>query len=338
MNENEIEISVYCLAYNCVQFIDKSIHGMLNQKTKVKYKIIIHDDASNDGTAEIIKRYANKYPEKIYAILQSENQYSKGVDIEKEYIWPHIKGKYVAICEGDDYWIDENKLQFQYEYMEHHPECSLCTHNTLKYDLTDNKTKKFNNWRNTYALTPEDVFMKWYVHTSSFFLRRTCMDWNGNVYWFGDYMMLTWSLYQGKIVALPQVMSQYNWKNPNGVTYNNNMQEVNKWIETWAQLITYLNEYNELTHFKYDQYIQKKIGLVKFQCCQKEYDNIIFNSISKANSIKAAKKLKTSEYYSIYVDMKKGIWKLLRRYRYEGYFFYPLWKYIMQKYLKNDEI
>ena len=67
------------------------------------------------------------------------NECSKGADIYKQFISPHIEGDYIAICEGDDYWMDENKLQMQYDYMEKHPECSLCTHNTVKYDLNTKK-------------------------------------------------------------------------------------------------------------------------------------------------------------------------------------------------------
>lgn len=328
----EVKISVYCLAYNCAKYIEKSINGMLSQKINVDYKIIIHDDASNDGTADIIRTYANKYPEKICAILQTENQYSKGVNIYEKYIAPNIEGNYIAICEGDDYWIDENKLQLQYDYMEKHPDCSLCTHNTEKYDLATNKKRNFNNWHEIHILTEHEVFLQWSVHTSSYFIRKECKNWQGNRYWFGDYIMLTWAFYLGKVVCLPKIMSVYNFHNPNGVMksiYNSQVKTVTE------EMKKYLNEYNEKTKNKYNEIIQKKCQNMDYGCLVRTCDNIIMHSTSKTESIDAAKKIRSHRYYREYIKGKKGITHLMIKYRYEGYHFYPLWKFIMRKYLKT---
>lgn len=330
-----IKISVYCMAYNCAQFIEKTIHGMLNQNINAAYKLIIHDDASTDGTAQIIKKYAEKYPDKICAILQSENQYSKGIDLYNKYIAPNIEGDYIAICEGDDMWIDADKLQMQYDYMEQHAECSLCTHNTIKYNLKSHKKTYFNHWTKVHELSGEEIFTGWRVHTSSFFLRRNCRDWPGKRYWFGDYMMLTWAFHRGKVVALPQVMSQYNAQNPNGVTYANDHQELNKWVDKWKQQADYLEEYNILTQYKYEEYTRKKIELVRFQCFKKQCDNIIFNSHAKKEVIEAAKRMKSHTYFNHYIHEKKGLRRLLQRFRYEGYIVYPLWKPVVKSYLKS---
>lgn len=336
MQNQDIEISVYCLAYNCVDFIEKSIQGMLNQEFDLKYEIIIYDDASNDGTSDIIRNYAQKYPEKIVAIIQTENQYSKGVNIECEYIYPKIRGKYIAVCEGDDYWIDRNKLQTQYEYMEQHPNCVLCTHNTRKYNIVTKKISKFNSWETEHILTAEDVFIGWNVHTSSFFWRKNYIEWPGNSYWFGDYMLLTWLFNQGTIVALPSVMSQYNSKNPNGVTYINDHSSTAERKVLYGELEKYLNEYNELTQYKYDKYVRQRIEIVKFQCFRMEFDKIILLSKSAKESIIAAKRVRDHELYTSYINSKKGFRRLKRKFRYEGYFFYPLWKFIMKRYFREE--
>lgn len=329
-----VKISVYCLSYNCVNFIEKSIKGMLNQKINVKYKIIIHDDASTDGAVEIIKSYVERYPDKICAILQSENQYSKGVDIYKEYIVPHIEGDYIAICEGDDYWIDKNKLQLQYDYMEKHPECSLCTHNTLIHNLIYNSTTKLGRWKGIHTLTSEEIFITRGIHTSSYFIRKHCNDWSGNNYWFGDYMMMTWLHYRGDVVWLPQIMSIYNLGNPNGVMVNieNNLET---WLSKRKDEIQYAKEYNQKTKYQFDAYIKKRILLVDFECVQKKCENIIFNSHSIRKSIGAAKRISNHRYYTEFLNRKKGIQRLIRRYRYEGYFFYPLWKLVMKKFIQH---
>lgn len=129
--EEEIKVSVYCLAYNHEKYIKDCLEGFVNQKTNFKYEVIVHDDASTDNTASIIKEYASKYPNIIKPILQKENQYSQSLQhIIDKFIEPALKGKYVAICEGDDYWCDNYKLQKQVGILENHPEYVACTHQT----------------------------------------------------------------------------------------------------------------------------------------------------------------------------------------------------------------
>ncbi|MGM0987930.1 MAG: glycosyltransferase [Pseudomonadota bacterium] len=127
------KVSIVCAAYNHTKFIEDAIISFVSQKTNFPFEIIIHDDASTDGTQDIIKEYACKYPDMIRPIYQDENQYSKNrkpLDI----CLPLTKGKYVAICEGDDYWTDSGKLQAQFDYMESHDECSVTHHNAFVFD------------------------------------------------------------------------------------------------------------------------------------------------------------------------------------------------------------
>lgn len=331
----DIKVSIYCLAYNCADFFEKSIQGMLNQRVNFQYKIIVHDDASTDGTADLIRKYAEQYPDKICSILQTENQYSKGVDICKVYIEPKLEGKYVAICEGDDYWIDENKLQVQYDYMETHPECSLCTHNTEICDLSTGRKRRFNNWKDIHILTEEEIFLQWSVHTSSYFVRRENEKWTGNYYMFGDYVMLTWAFYKGEVVCLSQMMSVYNFNNPNGLTKMNYNAGLMKKQKIERDRISYLNEFNEKTQYRYNSVIAKRCKIMDYGCLERECDYIILHSDSKEDVIKAAKKLTSHEYYSESLHAKKGIRRLIKKYRYEGYRFYPLWKIVMKVYLTN---
>lgn len=128
MQEDEILVSVKCLAYNHGKYINQMIKGVLNQKTNFRYELVIHDDASTDGTTQIIKEYEKKYPDIIKPIYETENQYKSGT-MNQRCIYPHIRGKYMAFCEGDDYWTDPEKLQIQVDYLETHPECSFTFHN-----------------------------------------------------------------------------------------------------------------------------------------------------------------------------------------------------------------
>ncbi|WP_199850991.1 MULTISPECIES: glycosyltransferase [unclassified Halomonas] len=126
-------VSVICAAYNHVEFIEDAIKGFIAQKTDFPFEVIIHDDASTDGTQEVISRYANEYPELIKPIYQKENQYSKNKK-STDICLPKTKGKYIAICQGDDYWTDEKKLQTQFDYMEEHPDCVVTHHNAFVFE------------------------------------------------------------------------------------------------------------------------------------------------------------------------------------------------------------
>ena len=91
-------------------------------------EVLIYDDASTDTTADIIQEYADKYPDIVKPLFEKENQFSRGENVSKKYNWPRVQGEYVALCEGDDYWTDENKLQKQVDFLDSHPDCSLCFH------------------------------------------------------------------------------------------------------------------------------------------------------------------------------------------------------------------
>ena len=122
----DITVSVICTAYNHEKYIRKCLEGFVQQKTDFAFEVVINDDASSDKTASIIHEFETKYPDIIKPLYQSENQYSKGVRISRDIIYPKCRGKYIAICEGDDYWTDFNKLQKQVDALEAHPDCSMC--------------------------------------------------------------------------------------------------------------------------------------------------------------------------------------------------------------------
>lgn len=133
--ENEMNktlVSICCIAYNQKNYIKQCLDGILMQKTNFKFEVLIHDDCSTDGTTEIIKEYEQKYPDIIKPIYENENQFSKGISISKVYNFPRVKSKYVTICEGDDYWTDQYKLQKQVDFMEQNPDYTICFHNVKR--------------------------------------------------------------------------------------------------------------------------------------------------------------------------------------------------------------
>lgn len=120
-------VSIFCITYNHEDYIEEAIDGFLMQETNFPFEIIIHDDASTDNTVDKIKAYTEKYPHLISTILQIENQHSQGKKIFSMLL-NKSKGKYITLCEGDDYWTDKKKLQIQIDLMEQNPECYLSFH------------------------------------------------------------------------------------------------------------------------------------------------------------------------------------------------------------------
>ncbi|WP_294506119.1 glycosyltransferase [uncultured Victivallis sp.] len=121
-------VSVVSLAYNHAKFIREMLESVVTQKTDFPFELLVHDDASTDGTAEIIREYEAKYPEIVKPIYQTENQWRKPGHTSKLFIYPKIRGKYVAFCDGDDYWTSPDKLQKQVDFLEAHPDYSMCFH------------------------------------------------------------------------------------------------------------------------------------------------------------------------------------------------------------------
>lgn len=136
--EENILVSIKCAVYNHGPYLRQCLDGLVNQKTTFRYEVIVHDDASVDDSPEIITEYARKYPNIIIPILETENQYSKKDGSLSKIIDNACSGKYYAYCEGDDYWIDEYKLQRQVDFLENNPEYILCHTGFKIYDETNN--------------------------------------------------------------------------------------------------------------------------------------------------------------------------------------------------------
>lgn len=126
MGNESILVSISCITYNHAPYIRQCLDGFMMQKTNFAFEVLIHDDASTDGTTEIIKEYEAKYPDVIKPLYEEENQWVKGRRGSAVFNYPRAKGKYIALCEGDDYWTDPFKLQKQVDFLEANPEYGMC--------------------------------------------------------------------------------------------------------------------------------------------------------------------------------------------------------------------
>ena len=130
-----IKVSICCTAFNHENYIEETLQGFLIQETKFPFEIIIHDDASTDKTLSIIKKYKDIYSDLITLIAQDKNQYSQGKKVARDFIWSKAKGDYIAMCEGDDYWISKEKLQLQFDALQANMKVDLCFHDHYNLDV-----------------------------------------------------------------------------------------------------------------------------------------------------------------------------------------------------------
>lgn len=204
-------VSVICLAYNHGPYIRDALEGFVGQKTDFPFEVLVHDDASTDETPAVIREYADKYPDIIRPVFQTENQYSKGVRIAPVFLYPMIRGRYVALCEGDDYWTDPFKLARQVEALEANPGADICAHRVLK--TKDGRPHGFEGPRRGGVIPVERVIMGGggFVATSSLMCRADCymQDSPMRQALFLDYTLQVQGSLRGGMVYLPECMGVY---------------------------------------------------------------------------------------------------------------------------------
>lgn len=149
-------VSIVCTTYNHVRYIESALRGFLSQDCGFPFEILIHDDASTDGTQQVIRQWQRQYPQVIRAVLQTENQFSKGVR-PFELLLAQARGDFVATCEGDDFWIDPAKLQRQVSFLQAHPEFSCSAHNYYHFVETALTVRPWTGVRHDHVLSPRQL-------------------------------------------------------------------------------------------------------------------------------------------------------------------------------------
>ena len=204
-------VSICCFTYNHKDFIEEAIEGFLMQETTFPVEIIIRDDASTDGTSQIIKNYSKKYPQIIKPILLAENQYSQRREAFTK-IHSVARGNYIALCEGDDYWTEPTKLQKQLFLLEQNSTSSFCFHNTL---IVNQKMQVSGQLRpNTASLmhSVEELVGSNFIHTSSIVFRKSMRpefpEWYSKAP-MGDWPFCILLAEKGNFLYINEVMSHY---------------------------------------------------------------------------------------------------------------------------------
>ncbi len=254
------EVSVLCLTYNQESYIRKALDSILSQRVLFKYELVIHDDASTDKTSDIVREYKESYPDIINLIRSDRNKYSRKISFINTLITDVCKGKYVAICEGDDYWIDDEKLQRQYDALEAHPENDMCA--CWGCTVTEDGEREVSQIRPIEGdgiLSMEETIIgggQYLVTAGLFFRRKMCEDMLGLSAL--DYSWQMRGAMRGGIVYLDRKMAVYR-RYAKGSWTNNVLAYDDKLRIQWEREKKLLEILDTNTHGKYHDAIVTRL-------------------------------------------------------------------------------
>jgi len=231
-------VSICCMTYNHENYIRQCLDGFVMQQTSFPIEILVHEDASTDNTAEIVKEYEVKYPHLFKCIYQTENQFAKQNTLVN-IIFPMSRGKYIALCEGDDYWTDPYKLQKQVNFLEANPDFSLCFH-AVKILKEGHLVNDFITKVPADVTTIDDLLKGNYIYPLSTVFRNIFQ--NGLPKWFincvvGDYPLFMLLAKHGKLIHINDQMGVYRL-NDTGIWYSKDLTYRQK---EWHKMLVYLS-------------------------------------------------------------------------------------------------
>jgi glycosyltransferase involved in cell wall biosynthesis len=238
------------LAYNQAKYIRQCLDGIVHQATDFDIEVLINDDASDDGTRQIIEDYAKQYPGIVRPVLQRENQYSKGKrNFIIRYLIPKMRGEYIAICEGDDYWTDPRKLQKQVDFLEANPDYALCFHKVLvKYEDGSVDDQVYPDVANKSWYTRSQLLKLNYIQTNSVMYRRQSYQGVSNLVTPGDWYLHLYHAQFGKIKMIDEIMSVYR-KHKGGMWWEYDRDRTKIWrthgiahLTMWIELQKFYSE------------------------------------------------------------------------------------------------
>lgn len=273
MPQQDYMVVVHCSTYNHGKYIEDALKGFVMQQTDFSFCAIVIDDGSTDDAPSIIRKYAEQYPDIIKPILLGENHMQHGKSRNPYFEGWHNVAKYIAFCEGDDYWTDPNKLQKQVDYMETHEDCSCCAHNSLRLNTKTRQIRLFNKkilLAQNYTLE-SFITRDWFTPTQSLLYRRDSYHAfeDKPAFMHGDYSLLI------NVLLLPK--SYLHYENEIMSVYREGgwSSTYLKEIEAYNDFISLLDYYKRKSNHRcdavFDQQIERqKMGMERFVKFKKE--------------------------------------------------------------------
>lgn len=240
MAKSAKRVSIIVVTYNHAKNIAKCLDSLIEQKTSFPYEILVADDASTDGTSEILREYAQRFPDIIIPIIQERN-IGPGPNFESAL--RRAKSEYIAYCDGDDYWCNPEKLEIAVNTLDKNQNCTVFVHNTSMHDIATGAVTSIVNedWKASLQNNKFSLAGSQYTHISARVFRNTVFP---NL---GDTFMYHYLLSRGDGYYHDEIMSVYNY------------DRTGAWSKLTAAQQTSVNYklfqlLNQTFDFKYDDY------------------------------------------------------------------------------------
>lgn len=266
---NQVKVSVICNVFNHGAYVRDALEGFVSQKTDFPFEVLVHDDASTDNSQEIIREYEQKYPHIIKPIYQTQNQYSQRISVTRTFQVPRIRGKYVALCEGDDYWTDPLKLQKQYDFMESHPDYAMCACSTVWLDMATGTEKNLCRVDTDREIPLEEIVLETkgrpFQYATFFVLKEvfcTYPDWRSR-FGVGDTPLALQAAVTGKVWMLADTMAVYRNQAPGSWTSRISANTSYK-VASFQKMIVGFTAFNEATDRQYDAVVSLRIKRLQY--------------------------------------------------------------------------
>ena len=290
--DSNVLVSVICITYNHRNFIRRCLDSLVSQNTDFRYEIIVHDDASTDGTREIVREYAGRYPGLVIPLLQEENQFSKGISFIESFIVPVASGKYFVECEGDDYWCDPDKLRLQVEALEAHPECSVCVHATDTVDVGGRPLPMhFPEIALDHPVITTEEYMQYVLSDGNWLFHLSCFMVSGDLFreysqfaatgypslFFkvGDLPMYLYFAVKGSLYFIDRVMSVYRMES--GGFMSRLAKEPAFALQVHQGYIDGLEGFDEFTGYRFHDHVSAALVQRRFEVdrISRRFDRIV---------------------------------------------------------------
>lgn len=262
------DISIYIITYNHERYIEHTLDSILMQETQYNYRIHIFEDCSTDSTADILKKYINKYPEKINCFFNSQNM---GMVANSKKLWSYLskdQADYIALLDGDDFWTDKLKLEKQVEFLENHLEYVATVHNV---EVVDGDEKEISNsgkypFESAHEVVLSDVLICLNIgQTSSRVFRNVFKGMEEKIYNaymagenIGDCKLILLLATIGKIYYMEECMSAYRYQ-LTGESWNARQSGVNPYIRNFRMCDDFQKFGREAFGIEYDYDYRKNI-------------------------------------------------------------------------------
>ncbi len=264
---SDLVVSVCCITFNHRAYIEQALEGFLAQETEFPFEVVVHDDASTDGTAEIVSSYARRYPTLIKAILQPVNQYSVQNTLPMITAMNACKGEFIAFCEGDDFWTSSDKLQRQVVLMRSNTDCDISFHRAeilLMEQGSKAKVLAGDYGERVRRFSPARIVAGGggFMPSVSLMFRSRIRDsfpaWLASAP-IGDYFVQALGALRGGALYSPETSAVYRKGTLGGWTTRSAIQSVR--VRQVRELVSYLDKFGDLLGGD----LSKRVGILRFK-------------------------------------------------------------------------